>query len=410
MSGPYNHTIHEPQSPTVLRVEPGSATAPAVGFVTDSDSGLYLAAADTVAVSTGGAERLRVDAVGRVGIGRAPTVPLEVGGSTPQIRLYDGATVDARWYTAPGSGATVFGNLSGHALALHAGGSEFLRGQPDGKIGIGTTTPSARLHVGGSAAALWSVTSAVASPAMRAYATSAGFVNQVTLLDVDRPASNSFMFLLARSGVASTSDTKFALLGDGNAHADGAWTGGGADYAEFFEWADGNPQGEDRRGLTVVLEEGRIRPAMMGDDPGSVIGAVSSTPTMVGDAAWNRWTGKYLRDAYGALLTEPYEIVEWEEEVAEPTETVETRSRCYAADAVPEGVVAPADARCRIERRPVLNPAFDPAMPYVPRAERPEWSVVGLVGKLRIRSGQPIGSRWIRLRPLSESVEEWLVR
>jgi hypothetical protein len=32
------------------------------------------------------------------------------------------------------------------------------------------------------------------------------------------------------------------------------------------------------------------------------------------------------------------------------------------------------------------------------------------MGKLRIRKGQPTGSRWIKMRDVSATVEEWLVR
>ncbi|MEX5600783.1 peptidase G2 autoproteolytic cleavage domain-containing protein [Pseudophaeobacter sp. C1-32P7] len=48
--------------------------------------------------------------------------------------------------------------------------------------------------------------------------------------------------------------------------------------------------------------------------------------------------------------------------------------------------------------------------PYVPRAERAEWAMVGLIGKLRLRRGQPTDARWIRLRQVSDSIEEWLLR
>ena len=39
-----------------------------------------------------------------------------------------------------------------------------------------------------------------------------------------------------------------------------------------------------------------------------------------------------------------------------------------------------------------------------------EWALVGLVGKLRLRQGQPTGAAWILMRDLGEGVEEWLVR
>ncbi|KUP93873.1 hypothetical protein TRIHO_13650 [Tritonibacter horizontis] len=70
----------------------------------------------------------------------------------------------------------------------------------------------------------------------------------------------------------------------------------------------------------------------------------------------------------------------------------------------------PDDAVRVTQQRRCLNPAFDPAEAYQPRSERPEWDFVGLVGKLRLLKGQPVGARWIKMRDVSASVEEWLVR
>jgi hypothetical protein len=39
---------------------------------------------------------------------------------------------------------------------------------------------------------------------------------------------------------------------------------------------------------------------------------------------------------------------------------------------------------------PVLNPDYDPSTPYIPRSERPEWTPVGLLGKLRVRTAETI--------------------
>jgi hypothetical protein len=187
-------------------------------------------------------------------------------------------------------------------------------------------------------------------------------------------ASSSFYYLNFQSN--NGSDDEFILRGDGNAYADGSWNGGGADYAEYFEWSDGNPDEEDRRGISVVLDGEKIRPAVDGEDP---IGVISGNPSVVGDAAWNKWSGKYLRDDYGTYIQEDYEVVNDEGETI-------------------------------IQQRRKLNPAYDPDQEYTNREQRPEWDCVGLMGKLRIRKGQPTGSRWIKMRNISDSVEEWLVR
>jgi hypothetical protein len=33
-----------------------------------------------------------------------------------------------------------------------------------------------------------------------------------------------------------------------------------------------------------------------------------------------------------------------------------------------------------------------------------------MMGKLRMLKGQPTGDRWIKMRDISDTVEEWLVR
>jgi len=82
----------------------------------------------------------------------------------------------------------------------------------------------------------------------------------------------------------------------------------------------------------------------------------------------------------------------------------------YAADEVPDGVAVPADAERVTQQRRKLNPEYDPSQEYTPRADRPEWDTVGLMGKLRVLKGQPVGARWIKMRDVSDEVEEWLVR
>jgi hypothetical protein len=202
----------------------------------------------------------------------------------------------------------------------------------------------------------------------------ASYASDQVVISCARAENTAYSFLVAFS--STTADTEFRLRGDGNAFADGAWTGGGADYAEYFEWSDENLDAEDRRGISVVLDGDKIRPAEAGEDP---IGVISGNPSVVGDAAWNKWSGKCLRDEYGTYIQEDYEV---EDE----------------------------DGNTVIQQRRKLNPAYDPDMEYVSREQRPEWDCVGLMGKLRIRKGQVTGSRWIKMRDISATVEEWLVR
>jgi hypothetical protein len=244
------------------------------------------------------------------------------------------------------------------------------------------------------------------------YTENLSFDNNIQRIVADRPGGSGFDFLSCFANDAVSADIEFRFRGDGQAFADGSWSGGGADYAEFFEWSDGNASGEDRRGVSVVLDGAMIRPALSGENP---IGVISATPSVIGDADIDRWKEKYLRDAFGSYIMEDFEILEWE--VLRPTQDPETGAfsgqfitRQYPADAVPEGIVVPADATRTTLQRRTLNPAWNPDEEYIPRSERPEWATVGLMGKLRLRKGQPTSPNWRFMREINADVEEWLVR
>lgn len=59
----------------------------------------------------------------------------------------------------------------------------------------------------------------------------------------------------------------------------------GADYAEYFEWEDGNPENEDRTSLFVSIVNGtrKIRKAMEGDD---ILGITSIDASVIGNARY----------------------------------------------------------------------------------------------------------------------------
>ena len=51
-----------------ISANPGSAAAPAYSFMDDLNTGIYSAAADNLSIATAGAERLRVNANGKLGL------------------------------------------------------------------------------------------------------------------------------------------------------------------------------------------------------------------------------------------------------------------------------------------------------------------------------------------------------
>ncbi len=136
----------------------------------------------------------------------------------------------------------------------------------------------------------------------------------------------------------------------------GTYNSSGADYAEYFEWMDGNPDGEDRRGKFVALDGENIRLANPDDD--FILGVVSGDPSVIGDSHDDQWNGMYVSDIFGSPVFEDVDV---------PDKTD-----------VEGNVIIPAHS----ERRLKLNPDYDNSRAYIPRSERPEWTAVGMMGKL----------------------------
>lgn len=131
----------------------------------------------------------------------------------------------------------------------------------------------------------------------------------------------------------------------GGVYSSGAYHTSGADYAEYFEWLDGNPDNEDRRGRFVKLDGEKILLAESIDD--DILGVVSAHPSVTGDSYEDNWQGQYKTDVFGELLTEDY-----------------------------------TDEDGTVRKVWVLNPDYNPDKEYVPRSERKEWNAVGMMGKL----------------------------
>lgn len=153
--------------------------------------------------------------------------------------------------------------------------------------------------------------------------------------------STGDLFVIGSGVSGGSRSNAMRVSADGKGHFSQAIDTSGADYAEMFEWIDGNPNNEDRRGLFVTLDGEKIRPATSNDF--YILGVVSAAPALIGDAYSDEWQGKYETDIYGArtLVDGSYKLASGFEEEKDNN--------------------------------------------YTSRTERAEWDAVGLLGKLVVR-------------------------
>jgi hypothetical protein len=52
----------------------------------------------------------------------------------------------------------------------------------------------------------------------------------------------------------------------------------------------------------------------------------------------------------------------------------------------------------------ILNPAYNPAIEYVSRENRPEWAKIGLCGKLSVLDGQVVNPNWKLMKKIVTTV------
>lgn len=112
-------------------------------------------------------------------------------------------------------------------------------------------------------------------------------------------ANTGDLFVVGSGIEGGARSNALRITAAGDVLATKAFSATGAGFAESYEWLDGNPNNEDRRGLFVTTDGEYIKPANAGD---FIAGVTDANPTVVGDVYTEEWHGKYVKDVFGARI------------------------------------------------------------------------------------------------------------
>lgn len=163
------------------------------------------------------------------------------------------------------------------------------------------------------------------------------------------------------NGLYNSAANSFRVRDDGYIYATNSTVQTGADYAEYFEWADGNQDEQDRVGYFVTFDEENQEKIRYANDGDYILGIVSGMPSVIGNGD-ECWKQRYILDEFGRYIPETFEY----EETVFDEETNEEKTITCTGTKWKE------------------NPEYDSTKPYVSRDQRPEWDAVGMLGILSV--------------------------
>lgn len=229
----------------------------------------------------------------------------------------------------------------------------------------------------------------------------------------------------------------FSVTSSGDVYATGTFHASTtADFAEYFESVDGSPIPV---GTPVYLLKGpSVKISSTKTNESDLpFGVISKSACFIGNCAEEEWSGTYQRGSDGGLVYETYEDVEYhpimiKEKIKELREVINWNVRppivTYVEEEVEirrvkmiEAIVIDKDGEQHkkmipdvevkkvITKKKVLNPKFDPKSIYIPRSQRKEWHVVGLLGICKLIKHCKVNPNWIKISEGSD-FDTWLIK
>ena len=229
------------------------------------------------------------------------------------------------------------------------------------------------------------------------------------------------------------------------------------DYAEYFEWKTelaNDAKIKETYGLTVVLDNGKVRLAEAGEEA-KVLGVVrpNNTSAMVGGNGLY-WKDRYKKDVWGEEEKEAYTQVNWHildenggslkhysfmqdripqyELISDPKQDVKDwhlldsnfkrdgdGNKIVLAVPTTDEEKAAAKYTERITHRQtgktltrsVFSDSFDQSQTYIDRSERrKEWCVVGLLGQVPVRDTAIVPTHWELMKNLESGIDLYYIK
>jgi hypothetical protein len=211
----------------------GSAASPSITNDGDTNTGIFFPAADTIAFTEGGVESMRIDSSGNLGIGTSsPSQKLHVNGGalvkndSGFVRVDNAAGTGFPfmnpngYYVDGGWQARIYASGVGNnqSMLFDTVGTERMRIDTSGNVGIGTSSPANKLDVQGVVSALYSFesTGAVQANSANKIAMSleSASVGRIAVFGTDSSTFGTTVFSRAKSTGGTTESMRIDTSGN----------------------------------------------------------------------------------------------------------------------------------------------------------------------------------------------------